>query len=112
MASRGHAGWCDGVSITTAKLVLYRPTGNRRENFTLAHELAHFLVESDDACLSWLADQRDPGRELEHVCDTIASKLLIPQEVIDLVLDGHAPDATILAALRAAQSHRDRCAGR
>jgi len=38
--SWGNGGWCDGSSITDAGIILYRPTSNRRENFTLLHELA------------------------------------------------------------------------
>ena len=99
MGTRGHGGWCDGMSICSAGVVLYRPTGNRRENFTLAHELGHLLVERDDACMSWLGDQQDPLRAREQVCDSIAARILIPGELVDSVLDGGVPHADSLQLL-------------
>jgi len=109
--TRGAGGWCDGVSVTEAGVILYRATGNRRQNFTLAHELAHYLVEADPAALSWLADRPEPLREIEHLCDRIASMLLIPRTVLDEALDGGPPSAATLGALRqSAEASRSACA--
>lgn len=99
MTTRGQGGWCDGMSISSAGVILYRPTGNRRENFTLAHELGHLLVEQDDVCLSWLADQQDPLRTREQLCDGIAARVLIPAGVVDKVLAGGPPNAGCLQRL-------------
>ena len=33
------------LSYLSDGVVLYRSTGNRRENFTMAHELGHWLVD-------------------------------------------------------------------
>lgn len=49
-AQRGAGGWCDGVSIIDAGMILYRPTDSRRENFTLMHELAHHLIATNEEC--------------------------------------------------------------
>lgn len=98
-AERGARGWCDGMSETKAGIILYRATPSRRENFTLAHELAHHLVDAADDCPSWLADQPDPLRLLEEVCDLIATELLIPHETITTVLGGHPPSAQTVDSL-------------
>jgi hypothetical protein len=98
-AERGARGWCDGMSETTSGIILYRSTPGRRENFTLAHELAHHLVGEDDDCPSWLADQPDPPQLLEEVCDDIATQLLIPDERIPRALDGRKPGADTVAAV-------------
>jgi hypothetical protein len=38
---RADGGLCDGTSYLSDGVILYRRTGNRRENFTLTHELGH-----------------------------------------------------------------------
>jgi hypothetical protein len=42
-----------------------------RQRYTVAHELAHFLIDP-----SWFA-----GAELENACDTFAADLLVPRRV-------------------------------
>lgn len=101
---RGAGGWCDGVSIIKSKLILYRTTASRRENFTILHELGHHLVDNDMDCLSWMADQPNPERVLEQVCDHIAADLLVPPGVIDHTLQGSPPDANAVFNLFAATS--------
>lgn len=98
-AERGAKGWCDGMSETKGGIILYRSTPGRRENFTLMHELAHQLVDEDDECPSWLADQPDPLRQLEEVCDHIASHLLVSDEAVKSALKGGNPGAETVARL-------------
>lgn len=100
-AQRGARGWCDGMSITEAGVILYRPTGNRRQNFTLLHELAHNLVDGDDDCIDWVADQPEPARLLEQLCDQIAAGLLLPPGSVDAVLGGARPSAPLWQRLYA-----------
>lgn len=77
--SRDDGGSCDGVSFLTDDVLLYAPTHNsRRENFTLAHELGHWLVDKQASIYDWLADRDEPGLLLETVCDRIAQRLLLP----------------------------------
>jgi hypothetical protein len=109
--ARGAGGWCDGTSITRAGLILYRPTGSRRQYFTLLHELAHHLVEDDDEALGWLADRDDCDRELEQVCDLIAGELLITSDQMDAALAGEPPSAeTILRLGAITNGSRSACA--
>lgn len=64
--ARDDGGACDGVSFLQDGVILYAPTPwSRRENFTLAHELGHWLVDQAPDVYDWLADQDEPGRLLE-----------------------------------------------
>src|SRR6266851_6106818 len=48
---RGSGGWCDGLSILEDSRIIYVSGPGRRENFTLLHELGHFLVNTPPAVL-------------------------------------------------------------
>lgn len=85
--SRDDGGACDGVSFLKDGVVLYAPTPkSRRENFTLAHEFGHWLVEKAPDIYDWLADQDEPGRMLETVCDRVAQRLLLPDSATNAVV--------------------------
>jgi hypothetical protein len=85
--SRDAGGACDGLSFLEDGVILYAPTpASRRENFTLAHELGHWLAERAPGVYDWLADQDDPGRLLETVCDWIAQHLLLPDSAAQAVV--------------------------
>jgi hypothetical protein len=79
--AREDGGFCDGMSFLDDGVMLYRPTGNRRENFTLAHELGHWVIEGLDPVLDWLADHDTEGRLLETICDRFARELLLPAQI-------------------------------
>ncbi|MGW9419754.1 ImmA/IrrE family metallo-endopeptidase [Cellulosimicrobium funkei] len=111
--SRDDGGACDGVSFLEDGVVLYAPTeSSRRENFTLAHELGHWLVEHTPGLYDWIIDQPDPGPLLETVCDRIAQRLLLPSSLLDSTL----PPRTTLRAhhlvdlYNATQASRPVCA--
>ena len=90
--SRGAGGWCDGLSLSTDRIICYAPTpGSRRQNFTLLHELGHLRVSEDDDALNWLADRADPSIDLERLCDAIAAEILLPASTVTRVLSGNAP---------------------
>jgi hypothetical protein len=109
--TRGASGWCDGVSIIDGGMILYRPTLSRRENFTLMHELAHHLIAENIDCLSWIANQPEPGRVLEQLCDQIAADLLVRPDEVTSVLAGGPPDAAaVLALFEATEASRSACA--
>lgn len=85
---RDDGGACDGVSFLRDNVILYaRSPGSRRENFTLAHEVGHWLANFDDL-LDWVADQDEAGRLLETICDRIASHLLLPRTLVETTLGG------------------------
>lgn len=99
-SSRGDGGFCDGMSYLEDGIILYAPTPNsRRQNFTLAHELGHWLVDQDVRLFDWIADQAEPDVVLESVCDQIAQRLLLPDDVIDSVLGAEVVRARHVQAL-------------
>ena len=105
--ARDAGGYCDGVSDLEDGLILYRATGNRRENFTLSHELAHWLFDrAGDEVYDWLAEQQEPGKLLETICDAIAQRLVIQESGIDEVLRTAAISANDLAELHSATHAR------
>lgn len=87
----GNGGACDGVSFLSDGVLLYAPTPNsKRENFTILHELGHWLIDQQDEIYSWLADQDEPEKLLETICDRVAQKLLVQAADIARVL-GEGP---------------------
>jgi IrrE N-terminal-like domain len=110
--TREDGGACDGVSFLEDGVILYAPTPeSRRENFTLAHELGHWLAESAPDVYDWLADQDDPGRLLETVCDRIAQRLLLPDSAAEAVIGSGPIRAQHLIDLYGAtQASRPVCA--
>lgn len=90
--SRGVGGWCDGVSLTNDRVICFAPSPNsRRQNFTLLHELGHFLANEDDDVLDWLADKNNPASDLERLCDAVAARILLPESTTTRVLGGRQP---------------------
>lgn len=107
---RGDGGSCDGFSFLDGDTIYYRPTWSDRQNFTIAHELAHLLVEEDTPAINWVGQQPDAAA-LEHLCDAIASRLLIPDELLHQL--GNPPTAKKLALLHNTTSaSRSACAVR
>jgi hypothetical protein len=97
--SREDGGFCDGMSFLEDGVILFAPTPNsRRQNFTLAHELGHWVVEQDKGLFDWIADQSAPTALLETVSDQIAQRLLLPDDLTsevvgaDLVRAHHVQD--------------------
>jgi hypothetical protein len=92
---RGANGWCDGMSFLDDGTIVYvRSPNSRREHFTIAHEIAHWLVDHDDDAIDWLADLPDAERTLEQLCDQVAGRLLIT----DATLNDVTSDRPIEAA--------------
>ena len=96
---RDAGGWCDGVSIIESGVILYRPTRSRRQNFTLMHELGHHLTDKSIDCLAWVADQPDPPKVLEQLCDQIAADLLIPDTLVEQLVGPRTIDASLVLDL-------------
>ncbi len=110
--ARDDGGACDGVSFLQDGVILYAPTPwSRRENFTLAHELGHWLVDQAPDVYDWLADQDEPGRLLETACDRIAQRLLLPEAAALTVIGAGPLTAQHLIDLYdASQASRPVCA--
>ena len=109
--SRQGGGVCDGESFLSDGVILFRPTGNRRENFTLAHELGHWLVDQVDEIYDWLGRQEHAEKLLETVCDAVAQTLLVPPAAIDRVLGGGPVSAqSVLDLMTSSEASRPVCA--
>lgn len=109
--TRHGGGVCDGESFLSDGVILYRPTGNRRENFTLAHELGHWLVDQVDEIYDWLGQQEHAEKLLETICDAVAQTLLVPTSAIDRVLAGGPVSAQrVLDLMNDSEASRPVCA--
>ncbi|GAA3691882.1 hypothetical protein GCM10022377_00290 [Zhihengliuella alba] len=110
--TRAEGGACDGVSFLQDGVVLYAPTPHsRRENFTLAHEAGHWLVDQTSGIYDWLAEQPDPPKLLETVCDRIAQRLLLPEAAAQtIVRDGPIRARHLIELYDATQASRPVCA--
>jgi hypothetical protein len=100
LSRRDNGGWCDGLSFTEGGEILYAPTPwSKRENFTIAHEFGHHLVddEQDEDILVWSADLSP--KAIEEVCDMVAGRLLLPDEIVDAVLGAGRPSGPAAADL-------------
>ncbi|MBO0596336.1 ImmA/IrrE family metallo-endopeptidase [Nesterenkonia sp. E16_7] len=109
---RDEGGACDGVSFLQDGVILYAPTpSSRRENFTLAHELGHWLAEQAPDVYDWIADQHDPGRLLETICDRIAQQILLPETTVRAVIgSGSIRAHHLIDIFHATQASRPVCA--
>ncbi|ORT49030.1 hypothetical protein KBI5_14900 [Frankia sp. KB5] len=87
------------MSFLADEVILYRRTGNRRENFTLAHELGHWLVDKTDVVYDTLAQYDGAAKMLESVCDRIARVLLLPDKRVSDILGGAPVEASHVMAL-------------
>ena len=101
------------MSFLDDGVILYAPSPlSRRQNFTLAHELGHWLVLQSEVVFDWMADQKNAPRVLETLCDRIAQRLLLPQSSVDAVFFKSAPvrAADLLKLFEASQASRPVCA--
>lgn len=109
---RADGGACDGLSFLKDGVILYAPTRNsRRENFTLAHEVGHWLVGQVPEIFDWLFDQAEPKHFLETLCDLIAQHLLLSNSTLDSVI-GSSPIRAhhVLDLYEASQASMPACA--
>lgn len=109
--SREAAGICDGSSYIQDRVILYRSSrGSRRENFTLGHELGHYLVDQNVEIMDWLADQPNPMQQLEAICDRVAQSLLLPDELVMAHLEGPVRAGSVTTLFDHTRASRPACA--
>ena len=109
---RADGGACDGLSFLKDGVILFAPTPqSRRENFTLAHELGHWLVAQVPEIFDWLSAQSKPKLALETLCDRIAQRLLIRDEAISTVVrEGPIRAQHVLDLYASSQASMPACA--
>lgn len=114
LGQRGEGGWCDGLSFRRHGEVLYAPSPySKRVYFTLLHEVGHKLTddEAEREILDWLGDLPDERGVVEHVCDLIAGRLLVPETAITQALEDQRPTGIALARLHEiTNASREACA--
>jgi len=101
------------MSFLRDGVILFAPSPqSRRQNFTLAHELGHWLVLQAEDIFDWVADQDDSPRVLETLCDRIAQRLLLPDSGADAVSPPGKPVRAkqVLELFEASQASRPVCA--
>src|SRR5216683_6826991 len=82
-----------------------------------ADPLSHFypdicpIFSTALTVLIWAADQPDPGRAVEEVCDRVAARLLLPPELMqDVMGDGQPTAADIMTLYSRSRASRQVCA--
>ena len=78
------------------KIVLADGQSPKRQRFTMAHEVMHYLIRADDEVLSELHenfDGEDLERELEALCNLGAAEMLLPSQTVEAGLQkrGQSP---------------------
>ncbi|AWN24612.1 hydrolase [Deinococcus irradiatisoli] len=93
----------DGAYDPENKVILINSLSRpERQRFTLAHEISHALLLSDDDLLSDLHDTYEGERlesMIETLCNVGASGILISDALMEEVLQRHGPSARALAEL-------------
>jgi hypothetical protein len=110
---RGAGGWCDGMSFDDHGVIVYAPTWSRRENFTIAHEVGHGMVDADEDedTWNWVGDHPEKDGIIEKTCDAIASRLLLPRDRISAVLsEQRASGGAVLRLYDHFEASREACA--
>ena len=65
-------------------IAVNKSDSDRAKVFTLFHELSHLVRRTSNLCLIDFNERED---EEEKICNTLAANILIPQNVIDYVID-------------------------
>src|SRR5262245_41833523 len=73
-------GGCWKVVVLRTESGIASETLTWRERFTVAHEVAHYLVETR---LSYRPRSRREYWALEATCNALAARLLVPEHTID-----------------------------
>lgn len=93
-------------------ITIRRGLNKRRERFTLAHELGHYLLQKemlgtvDQSLYRGLSTNRSELAEEEKLANLIAAEILLPSQVLHADFDAACPLASILKICRSRQVSR------
>src|SRR4029077_11156133 len=79
-----------------------KPHGSPRTAFTIAHELAHALYERSVGIPA--ASQSDYWR-LEHICNHVAARLLLPDRSWDGIQSDGSPQSILIVSAKVASRY-------
>lgn len=102
--SISHDGSFDPASHTIM-VNLKRSSRNERRQFTIFHEIVHFLIDQDGAVIEYLTDayRDDPeGYQagLEHACDVGAAEFMAPRAQVIGYIDQRGLTADLIPYIR------------
>lgn len=72
------------------QIVIDQESPPKRQRFTLAHEVMHYLIQNDDDLLSDLHEEFVGDKletELENLCNLGAAEMLLPGNVVDAAIE-------------------------
>ena len=75
-------GWCYQTPDGSRFVRLNKSSPSTRQRFTLAHEIAHFLLINNPGGLFFQKDIFNPNSQDEELANDLASKLLFPEEKV------------------------------
>ena len=85
-------GWCYHLPDGGRVVRLNTSTSRERQRFTLAHELAHFIIGARRDEMTLFLDVYNPRSREERDADELASKLLLPSRRVIEIIGTHAVD--------------------
>jgi uncharacterized protein DUF955 len=103
------AAACD-KSSEPARLLISRDSSVGRRRFSVLHEYGHLLRDLVPAVLEALFASRDAGAALEErMCDEFASRVLLPDALLDSVFGSSVTARTVLSLIAAAPASAEAC---
>lgn len=97
--TKGYFGFC--IYEDTFPIIYVNNTSTKtRQIFTLFHELGHLLFKTsgvdifDDEYIHYLPENE---QKIEIICNGLAAKVLVPDDVLDKMLEGKTADRELAA---------------
>lgn len=104
------AAACD-KSSEPARLLISRDASVGRRRFSVLHEYAHLLRDLVPTVLEALFASPDAGAAIEErMCDEFASRVLLPDALLDSVLGPSVTARAVLSLIGAAPASAEACA--
>jgi IrrE N-terminal-like domain len=104
------AAACD-KSSEPARLLISKDASVGRRRFSVLHEYAHLLRDHVPAVLEALFASPDAGAAIEErMCDEFASRVLLPDALLDSVLGPSITARAVLSLIFAAHASAEACA--
>jgi IrrE N-terminal-like domain len=93
-------GWCYRLPDGSRIVRLNSAATKERQRFTLAHELAHFVLGSQRRTMTLFWDVYNPKSQEERDADDLASRLLLPGRRVTEIIEGYAIDYSTIKEIK------------